>query len=178
MRWRKAVDGAARYPVGTPVTLRERRRRSVVLMIVCGVFAIAGPPLVVDGQVALGVADLAFFGGGALFFLRVVLMGGLWLRLDERGFTTTNGFVCWTCAWHDVSGFYPITVRGVTLVGFALSPGAPSPYGPLMRALTYAGMSLPSKYGGMNQAEMIEYMEAWRKLYRRSHVALSEAGTL
>jgi hypothetical protein len=170
-----AVDGAARYPVGTPVTLRERRWRSVVLMIVCGTFAIAGPFMIRDGQVAVGVIDLVFFGGGALFFLRVALMGGLWLRLDELGFTTTNGFASWTCGWHDVSDFYPITVRGATLVGFTLRPGAPSPYGGLMRALMSFGTSLPSKYGGMNQSEMIHYMEAWRKHCCRPRGTFSEA---
>jgi hypothetical protein len=149
------------------VTLRERRRRAVLLTILCAMFAVTGPFMIRDGRLATGIIVLVLFGGGALYFLRVAFMGGLWLRLDEDGFTVTNGFVAWTYGWHDFITFHPISFPTTTLVGFVLHPDTPNPSRGLLRALGRVfGMSLPSTYGGMNAEELTSYMEAWRIHFR------------
>jgi hypothetical protein len=162
--------------VGTPVTLRERRRRAVLLTIVWATFAVAGPFMIRDGRPAMGIVVLVLFGGGTLYFLRIAFIGGLWLRLDEEGFTITNGFVTWTYGWLDVTAFYPIRFPTATLVGFALRPDAPNPSRRVLRALgRMSGTSLPSTYGGMKAEELTSYMEAWRTHCSRPRHTLSKS---
>jgi Na+/proline symporter len=162
--------------VGTPVTLRERRRRAVLLTILGATFVVAGSFMVRDGRLVMGIVVLVLFGGGALYFLRVALMGGLWLRLDEAGFTITNGFATWTYGWQDVITFSPISFPTTTLVGFVLHPDAPNPSrGPLRALGSVFGTSLPSTYGGMNAEELTRYMEAWRTQFGGHRHNLSKA---
>ena len=107
----------ARFP--GPVTLYPSRRKWLLLMAGCLLFAVGGIGEAHNGN-AMDWLGVAFFGLGAIVPGLMLLHGAASIRLDSDGFEMTNLFRHARFRWQDASGFeaqFPPVLRA-----FAIPP--------------------------------------------------------
>jgi hypothetical protein len=107
----------ARFP--GPVTLYPSRRKWLLLMAGCLLFAVGGIGEAHNGN-AMDWLGVAFFGLGAIVPGLMLLHGAASIRLDSDGFEMTNLFRHARFHWQDASGFeaqFPPVLRA-----FAIPP--------------------------------------------------------
>jgi hypothetical protein len=92
----------ARFP--GPVTLYPSRRKWLLLMAGCLLFAVGGIGEAYNGD-AKDWLGVAFFGLGAIVPGLMLLHGAASLTLDADGFEMTNLFCHTRFRWRDASGF-------------------------------------------------------------------------
>jgi hypothetical protein len=92
----------ARFP--GPVTLYPSRRKWLLLMAGCLLFAVGGIGEAHNGN-AMDWLGVAFFGLGAIVPGLMLLHGAASIRLDSDGFEMTNLFRHARFHWQDASGF-------------------------------------------------------------------------
>ena len=158
--------------VGTPVTLREGRRRLFLVLVACLVFAATGTAELIGGDHSVTAwLATAFFGIGGMVIGVLVSRGGRTLRLDEVGMTIDRGlpyFGLQRVRWRDVRTFYVYQIPGQALVAYRLRPGAPDLRSKVRRGLEAVALTdapdgnLPTVYAGMNASQLAGYLDRWR----------------
>lgn len=131
-----------------PCTLRPRRVRTILFLLVCLGFALIGGLMIRDGD------GRGYFVGG-LFALGVPVFAlqlhprAAYLRLDESGFTFCSLFRAQTVRWADVADFGVINVGAGRLVAWNFVPGHPrTGHGrAISQAIGGYEAALPDTYG-------------------------------
>ncbi len=146
------------------IVLRPSKTKTILLILVCVVFAAGAKFMIADGEVAKGWSVVIFFGLGAGVFIIQLLPGASYLEITPAGFVICSLFRKRPLIpWRDVG---PFTVAklppyGKKMVMFTSPGDAAKALGKLNRALLGASGGLPDTYG-MKAEKLAELMNARR----------------
>jgi hypothetical protein len=146
-----------------PVALYRSRRKWLLVLAGCVLFAIAGIGMIRD-DAANGWWVLIFFGFGSLVAAVALLPGAGTLALQQDGFEIKNFFRRDRIAWQDATRFEPIRIPPAMqkLVAFDQGSTANRPLAKLN--IMFAGHNgvLPDTYG-LSAEALARLMTLWRE---------------
>ena len=180
--WTARVDSdtcseiLARFP--GPVTLYPSRRKWLLLMAGCLLFAVGGIGEAHNGN-AMDWLGVAFFGLGAIVPGLMLLHGAASIRLDSDGFEMTNLFRHARFHWQDASGFeaqFPPVLRAFAIpppswnkfVAFDNAKMRNSTSTRVIALLMKHNAQLGDTYG-FSADELAKLMTQWRNLAVAAH---------
>ncbi len=148
-----------------PVTYRTRPVKMVLLTFGCGIFILSGIWLLPQ-QPYLALADIVFFGFGALVGLVGLLPGSSYLTLTEEGFLFASLFRRHFVSWSNVQSFVPVKIRFNPMVGWSYSPtfSESQRLRGINSAIVGVEAALPDTYG-MSAAQLANLMNQLRDIH-------------
>jgi hypothetical protein len=146
-----------------PLTLYPSRRKLLLVLLVCGVFAVGGFGMVTQAAPG-GWFVLVVFALGTIIAAVALLPGAASLKLDRDGFQTTSLFRRRRTLWQDVTGFEPASIPPsmLKLVVYDDVNAAGRAVAGLNAAIAGRNAGLPDTYG-LSAADLARLMTRWRE---------------
>jgi len=146
-----------------PATLYPSRKKWILVLLGCLVFA-AGGAWMIAGGASWGWAALIFFGLGTAVSLAMLVPGVSALTLDRDGFDVTSLRRRHRTRWTDATGFEAVAIPPAMrrFVCYDDSNAARLAIAKTNVAMTGHNAALPDTYG-LAPADLARLMSAWRE---------------